>query len=106
MARDLGNARQVRQRPARYWLLPRVARARRSTGLPTVRKWTTTETLAMDDFQLLKLLKNAPFKFWVCPECNPSFVDWDGEVAKCRKCGRTNKREEKIKPQCTQDGSP
>jgi hypothetical protein len=31
-----------------------------------------------------------PFKFWACPDCDRSLVDWSGDIATCRNCGKNN----------------
>ena len=36
--------------------------------------------------------QNGEFKFWVCPNLCRGFVDWDGDKATCRTCGRTNQK--------------
>ncbi len=37
---------------------------------------------------LMSHLANVPFRFWVCPVGCKGFVDWTGDVATCRECGK------------------
>jgi len=37
---------------------------------------------------------NAEIRFWVCPNCASSGIDWDGDMATCCDCGATNNNEE------------
>jgi len=34
--------------------------------------------------------EHGKFKFWECPKMCRNFVDWDGDKATCRKCGKEN----------------
>lgn len=43
----------------------------------------------MDDF--FELLLNVPIKFWTCPVCERPRVEWNGDIATCMECKRTNK---------------
>lgn len=43
---------------------------------------------------------NAEIRFWVCPDCASSGVDWDGGMATCRDCGATNNNEDVLCTQC------
>lgn len=44
----------------------------------------------MNDSEILLYLSSLPFKFWACPDCDKSMVDWDGRIATCQNCGKTN----------------
>lgn len=44
----------------------------------------------MTNLELLSYLDSLPFKFWACPNCEKSMVDWTGDRATCRTCGKTN----------------
>lgn len=51
--------------------------------------------LVMGDADVWEALMNAPVKFWTCPERHPreplrETVRWNGDVATCLDCGRTN----------------
>lgn len=40
---------------------------------------------------LLASIGNTPIKFWICPEVGHPGVEWDGDLATCTTCGRTNR---------------
>ena len=44
------------------------------------------------------------FKFWVCPNRCNDFVDWDGDKATCRKCGKDNQHQTKCQI-CGKEGA-
>jgi len=45
----------------------------------------------MTNSELLNYLSSQAFKFWICPDCvGSTMIDWYGNVAKCRACGKTN----------------
>lgn len=36
-------------------------------------------------------LDGVPVNFWICQDCPGAHVSWDGPVATCLRCGKTNK---------------
>ena len=44
----------------------------------------------MTDDELWEKFRNTPIKFWCCPMPMHRFVTWNGDVATCDECGRTN----------------
>ena len=51
-----------------------------------------SETTMIDDEdrELMEILMNAPFVFWICKHCTNQRVTWnkDRTVATCDNCGR------------------
>ena len=45
---------------------------------------------------LESMLDGFPFKFWRCPDHRGALVEWDGDIAICQTCGKTNKETEKM----------
>lgn len=41
--------------------------------------------------ELLDTILNTPCRFWTCPVCVRPRVEWNGDVATCVECRRTNK---------------
>ena len=45
------------------------------------------------DSCIMDELFDVPFLFWVCPDHRRGQVSWNGDLATCETCGKTNKRE-------------
>jgi hypothetical protein len=53
------------------------------------------ELTPQDEEKIWELLEDVRVKFWCCPEDHPKepqrvTVKWDGNIATCQDCGRTN----------------
>ena len=42
---------------------------------------------------IIAVIEKTGFKFWACPICPKSKIVWDGEIAECQTCGKTNETE-------------